>query len=258
MLGRWVHNNLTFEVFSMPQLQSIRPTSKAKAIVEQVVGLIRDGEFGPGDRLPSERHLKEKLGVGRLSLREGLARLSALGIIRIEHGKGAFVQAEASSASLAHAMTPCFSERNQKSMEDLVHTRGLIEGELSALAAQCRREADIQRLKAILENPDIIRMDEEELADVDLAFHLEIARVANNEFLEVMLKAVRTHIHGYLVHYVRAVNDPMLVVRRHRPILQAIIDQNPDQARQLARVHVMECKSELQRFVMAKPRSFGK
>ena len=238
----------------MPQSQYIRPMSRAEAIVEHLVGLIHDGEFGPGDRLPSERYLKEKLGVGRLSLREGLARLSALGIIRIEHGRGAFVQAKASSDSLAHAMTPCFSERNQKSMEDLVQTRGLIEGELSALAAQYRQESDIQKLKGILENPEIILMDEKELADVDLAFHLEIARVANNEFLEVMLTAIRTHIHSYLVHYVRAVNDPLLVVHRHWPILQAIIDQNPDQARQLARSHVKECKSQLQEYVEAQRR----
>ena len=235
----------------MPQSQFIRPMSKAQAIVQHLVGLIRNGEYGPGDRLPSERLLQEELGVGRLSLREGLARLSALGIVRIEHGKGAFVQAKASSHSLAHAMTPCFSERDQKSMEDLVHTRGLIEGELSGLAAQCRQEGDIQKLEAILENPDITLMDEKELADVDLAFHLEIARVANNSFLEVMLTAIRTHIHGYLVHYVRAVNDPLLVVNRHWPILQAIIDQDLDQARQLARANVKECKSKLEAYVEA-------
>lgn len=239
----------------MPQSQTIRPISKAEAIVLHLLGRIREGEFGPGDCLPSERHLQEELRVGRLSLREGLARLSALGIIRIEHGKGTFVQAKASSESLAHAMTPCFSERNQKSMEDLVHTRGLIEGELSGLAAQCRQEGDIQKLEAILENPDIILMDEKELADVDLAFHLEIARVANNEFLEVMLTAIRIHIHGYLVHYVRAVSDPLLVVNRHWPILQAIIDQAPDQARQLARAHVKECKPKLQAYVAAQQKS---
>ena len=96
--------------------QFIRPMSKAQAIVQHLVELIHEGAYGPGDRLPSERLLQEKLGVGRLSLREGLARLSALGIVRIEHGKGAFVQAKASSHSLAHAMTPCFSERDQKSM----------------------------------------------------------------------------------------------------------------------------------------------
>ncbi|MHC4434605.1 MAG: FadR/GntR family transcriptional regulator, partial [Planctomycetota bacterium] len=203
----------------------------------------------------SERHLQEELGVGRLSLREGLARLSALGIIRIDHGKGAFVQARASSTSLAHAMTPCFSERDQKTMEDLVHTRELIEGELSSLAAQYRQEGDIQKLEAILENPGIPLMDEKELADVDLAFHMEIARVANNQFLAVMLKAIRTNIHGYLVHYVRAVNDPLLVVNRHWPILQAIIDQAPDQARELALAHVRECKSNLQSYVEAQRKS---
>ncbi|MHC4582484.1 MAG: FadR/GntR family transcriptional regulator [Planctomycetota bacterium] len=215
--------------------------SKAEAIVENLVERIRAGEFGPGDRLPSERHLQEELGVGRLSLREGLARLSALGIIRIDHGKGAFVQAKASSTSLT--------------MEDLVHTRELIEGELSSLAAQYRQEGDIQKLEAILENPGIPLMDEKELADVDLAFHMEIARVANNQFLAVMLKAIRTNIHGYLVHYVRAVNDPLLVVNRHWPILQAIIDQAPDQARELALAHVRECKSNLQSYVEAQRKS---
>ena len=70
----------------MSQAQSIQPMSKAEAIVQHLVGRIRAGEFGPGDRLPSERHLQRELGVGRLSLREGLARLSALGIIRVDHG----------------------------------------------------------------------------------------------------------------------------------------------------------------------------
>jgi len=41
----------------MSQSQYIRPISRAEAIVEHLVGLIHDGEFGPGDRLPSERHL---------------------------------------------------------------------------------------------------------------------------------------------------------------------------------------------------------
>jgi GntR family transcriptional repressor for pyruvate dehydrogenase complex len=233
----------------MPPLQSIQHISRAEAIVQHLIARIRDGEFGPGDRLPSERLLQEELGVGRLALREGLARLSALGIIRIDHGRGAFVQTKASSHSLAHAMTPCFSVRDQKAMADLVYARGLIEGELSVLAAQCRQEDDIRNLEAILENPAVARMDENELANLDLAFHLEIARVANNEFLTVMLTAMRSHIHGYLVHYVRAVNDPVLVVNRHWPILRAIVDRNPGQAQQLARTHVKECKSKLHAYV---------
>lgn len=231
--------------------QIIKPMSKAEAIVQNLVERIRAGEFGPGDRLPSERQLQEEFGVGRLSLREGLARLNALGIIRVDQGKGAFVQARASSTSLAYAMTPCFSDRDMKSMEDLVQARELIEGELSALAARGRQEADIQKLEAILENPDVSLLDEKGLAGVDLAFHLEIARVANNEFLSVMLRAVRTHIHEYLLNYVRAVNDPSLVVSRHRPILQAIIDQDPDRARQVTRAHVKECRSNLQAYVEA-------
>lgn len=229
--------------------QSIRRTSTAEAIVKHLVERIRDGEFAPGDRLPSERLLQEELGVGRLSLREGLARLSALGIIRIDHGKGAFVERAASSHSLAHALLPAFKVGDRKALHDLVQSRALIEAEVSGLAAQHRDEADIEILQTILNTPDIKLMNEEELAEVDLAFHMEIARVADNAFLVIMLKALRTHIHDYLVHYVRAMNDPVRVMKRHLPILQAIVDQDVEQARELARAHVVVCTSSLQAYV---------
>jgi len=113
----------------MHQPPFIRRMSKADAIVQHFLARIRSGEFGSGDRLPSERLLQRELGVGRWSLREGLAQLSARGISRIDHGRGAFVQDKASSHSLARAMTPCFSISDQRSMEDLVHARELIEGQ---------------------------------------------------------------------------------------------------------------------------------
>jgi DNA-binding FadR family transcriptional regulator len=217
--------------------------------VDRLLERIRSGEFGPGARLPSERALQEELGVGRLALREGLARLSALGVIRVDHGKGACVEQRVSHRALGHTLVPLFVEQNASSLEDLVEARALIEGEQAALAAKRRTEDDLRRLSSILDAAEEALPDEQALADLDFAFHLEVARIAGNQFLKVMLEALSDHIRSFLLHYVRVHADARSVIDRHRPVLEAIIGRDADWAREAARQHVSICKSSVETFV---------
>ena len=233
----------------MTRIEAIRRISAPEAIVEHLLGRIRSGEFGPGDWLPSERLLQEQLGVGRLSLREALARLSALGIIRVDHGKGACIQTRIDKDVLINALVPSFPARNPKTLQDLVEARALIEGELAAKAALHHTEDDIKRLGRILDEPGQAMMDDRALAELDYAFHREIARIADNEFLTVMMEALSDHIRSFLLNYVRAYRDPTSVIDRHRPLLQAIVDGDPDCARDTAQRHIDVCKSSLDAYV---------
>ena len=230
----------------------VRRTSTAEAIEQHIIGRIRTGEFGPGDRLPSECRLQSQLGVGRLSLREALARLRALGIIRVDHGKGAFVQKRINCDTIINALVPFFPERDIKALEDLVNARGLIEGELAAQAAAKRTDNDVKRLKSILNNSEDAFKNERLLAELDYKFHCEVAKIADNHFLTVMLQALRNHIRSFLLHYVRACDDPKSVIDRHKPILQAIIDRDPEIAREAAHKHVNMCKSSLEAYMEAR------
>jgi DNA-binding FadR family transcriptional regulator len=54
---------------------------------------IAEAGLGPGDRLPPEAVLAERLGVSRLSLREATRSLQTLGVIEARHGNGLFVSA---------------------------------------------------------------------------------------------------------------------------------------------------------------------
>ena len=68
--------------------------SKTKVFIEIVNDLqaiIQQEGIRPGDKLPSERVLAERLGVGRSSVREALRSMELLGLIQTRHGGGTYL-----------------------------------------------------------------------------------------------------------------------------------------------------------------------
>ena len=61
-------------------------------IITQLSQAIIEGDFKPGDKLPSEAELCEQLGVGRNSLREAIRVLNAMGVVKTKRGQGTFLQ----------------------------------------------------------------------------------------------------------------------------------------------------------------------
>lgn len=56
-----------------------------------LVGLIEEGAYHPGERLPSENELAAQLGISRPTLREALLNLEQEGIVIRRHGVGTFI-----------------------------------------------------------------------------------------------------------------------------------------------------------------------
>ncbi len=62
-------------------------------LAELLRGRITSGALKPGDKLPSESELVERLEIGRLTVREALALLVNEGLLEKKHGKGTYVRA---------------------------------------------------------------------------------------------------------------------------------------------------------------------
>src|SRR5581483_7575475 len=62
------------------------------ALTDQAIAKIKDlivaGEFAPGDRLPKEKELADRLGLSRNSLREAVRALSLVGVLEARQGDG--------------------------------------------------------------------------------------------------------------------------------------------------------------------------
>ena len=120
----------------------LRTVSTVDAAVNYIKKQIEDGVFKPGEQIPGERKLQESLGISRYTLREALAKLSALGIIRISHGKGAFVSIDMKSSSLGDVFLPLFTNQSPQNIFDFFEARMILEGETVELAAMRRTDAD--------------------------------------------------------------------------------------------------------------------
>src|SRR5215207_4206711 len=83
-------------------LQAVESSRLYRQIAEQLRGLIVDGEFVAGTRLPAERDLAKQLGVSRPSVREALIALEVEGWVEVRTGSGIYVQ-EARQRNGAHA-----------------------------------------------------------------------------------------------------------------------------------------------------------
>jgi DNA-binding transcriptional regulator YhcF (GntR family) len=76
----------------------IRRRVIAEEVAARIEDLITSGKLALGDKLPPERELARELSISRPTLREGIRALSAIGTVRVEHGKGTFVAGHPSQA----------------------------------------------------------------------------------------------------------------------------------------------------------------
>ncbi len=74
-------------------------------MTETLAKEIGDGALRPGDRLPAESALMARFGCSRHTVRRALSELVDLGMLRVEHGRGAFVHDTAIHYRLSRTVT---------------------------------------------------------------------------------------------------------------------------------------------------------
>lgn len=227
------------------QLHKITTT---EAVVENLKERIKNCEFKPGEKLPSEQAFLKEYKVSRLTLREALSRLAAWGVIKVRHGKGSYVGENISVQAIENVLIPMFPQKNLNRMNDLVEARNLIESEFAAKVAENRTGDQIMVLKKLLKYDNRKITSAKEFADRDYGFHLALSKMADNEFLYTMYQALHSQIQFFLIQYAKSVTNWKEALERHSPILEAIIDKKPETARSLAREHAKICASYIHEY----------
>lgn len=214
-----------------------------RQVAEQLRESILNGELSPGEALPAERDLAERLGVGRASVREALRVLQAQGLLAggrgspsrlvVAPGLGAPV-----SEGLVHLM-----RLQQISLADLMDLRCALEVAAVERAASCKTGAHLQEAGAALEEMCIMKGDVESYHKADVRFHIALVAASGNQAMDLVMVAVRDAIAHYLLETLRAYSDPSAPLHRlsdqHRAIFEAVEAGDGHLAGKLMREHII-------------------
>src|SRR5262245_45225425 len=149
-------------------------------IAQRLESAIRDGTLKPGDRLPTEAELAREFQVGRTSVREGLQKLRAHGLIESRKGLGAFVTEPPAPGPLADFAR--WTASDPGAVEQLVEARVALETLAAALAALRATDAEIDGMDR-LNVQHAASESKEELVATDQAFHAALMAAARNRFV---------------------------------------------------------------------------
>lgn len=227
---------------------------KRKAIGHQVVSrileLIRTGSLRAGDRLPAERELIEIFGISRPSLREALRALSTLGVVRSQHGGGAYV----SDLDARTLLAPLdfYISLTKANFADAFDSRRVIEIEIVRRAAAKADSADVDDLRNIIEAHDTVQDDPVGFRILDTRFHEKISAIAGNAVLQRIAYGLYNLGLDFQNFDRRARNDPSLISQStadHSAIAAAIIARDPDGAAQAMSRHLRNIELSTQRVI---------
>lgn len=135
----------------------------------------------PGDGLPPEGVLAEDLGISRPSLREAVKSLESLGILEARHGEGIYVKAFSFDSILENL--PYSMVADDAQVTDLLYARTYLElGAIPSVVRNIKPE-NIEKLRTLAETMLSNALSQQTFFDEDRAFHAEMYRCMDNNFL---------------------------------------------------------------------------
>ena len=217
------------------EIVPIKRVDVYESVLAQLNALISESGMEPGDRLPPERELVEKLGVSRVSVREALRALESMGKIEIRPNAGSFLVHPNGNALVnqLRAVAPV----DRAFLEHLIDVRAAIEDRVVVLAA-VRPGADLSAVRVVLERSEASLRESGEPGSLDLSFEAALAREAGNPLLAEMQRSVH-HLWVEAWSECRiAPGDWRQFYVEHHTILEALKKGNGEEARRLMAEHV--------------------
>lgn len=211
------------------------------AVTDEAILKIKDmivsGELSPGERLPPEGELSERLGLSRSSLREAVKALAVIRVLDVRRGDGTYVTS-LEPRLLLEALSFVVDLHQDDSVLEMLAVRRMLEPQAAALAATRIADQALEELDAEM-NRISDEVSVEALVAHDLSFHAQIATATGNAYLASLIDSLSGKTHRARVW--RGITESGAVARtigEHRAILDALHDHDAALAEALMITHV--------------------
>ncbi|HST43232.1 MAG TPA: FadR/GntR family transcriptional regulator [Conexibacter sp.] len=201
-------------------------------IERHVRELIETGAIAPGERLPTERELAERLGVSRVPIREAIRTLSTQGLVDVRGRQGMYVAARDVEATVDELTSALLRQRI--AFDELFAVRQLLEPASARWAAEHADAEAIATLRGL-----IARMERATHADppdndtvrwCDNELHLALATASGNGLLRRVLASIQGLHSEHVADPRRFRGRAEGALEEHRRIVEAVAARDPQAA----------------------------
>ena len=176
----------------------------------------------PGEKI-SELQISSQLSISRTPVHDAIRSLAAEGLVTIKASRSAIV-AE-------------FSDKEIKDIGTIRFAQDILSAELASYYGSAADFEVLEQLAALCEDA-AEKGDVYERIKADLDFHLKIAEISGNASLYQHQKSIYQQIHLIQISKYTSIEDSLLQIHYHRPIINAIRNGEHETTRKLIGEHL--------------------
>jgi DNA-binding FadR family transcriptional regulator len=205
---------------------------------EQIVEAIKAGDLQVGDRLPSERTLSTEMQISRPTLRQAIRLLSDAGIVEVKPGPGGgmIVRSDRIPPDLLDSHGHVDFRISQ--VASVLEARRLIEPNVAQLAAVRATDADIEAMQRIIDLQLATTAEEDRFLELDLRFHLAMARATHNETVVSLVRPLLRQLEIARRRMLQTEGDAQRTLDIHVRTLAAIVSGDPVEVERVMDEHL--------------------
>jgi len=219
----------------------------AEQVADQLLHDILDGAYPPESRLPPEPVLAEENGVSRLTLREAVKSLGQRGVLRVEQGRGTFVNPQARWLPFDPQLLSTLVRRDHELALRLTEVRSIVEVGAAALSARRRSVEALREMHAALDRARaaLEQRDAESFSRADIDFHLAVLSSVGNDFVPALLAPVDASLREIRRQTSQNPEVNERALEMHTKIYDAIRKRAPRVAADLMARHLEETRAHI-------------
>ena len=211
-------------------------------ISEDIIELILEENLHPGDKLPNETILSQRLNAGRSSIREAMKLLASRNIVTIRQGSGTYIAS--SPGMVEDPLGFTFISNKQKLITDLLEVRFLLEPSIAAMAATHADEKDIKKITALCDEVEFLLKNKQDHTQNDIEFHPAISLSSKNVVVPRLIPIINSSIPLFVETTGGILHQE--TIETHREIADAIAAHDPLRAQDAMYLHLVYNRKRIQ------------
>ncbi|HWY23043.1 MAG TPA: FadR/GntR family transcriptional regulator [Candidatus Acidoferrum sp.] len=223
----------------------VRTSRLYEQIVQQIEASVLDGTLKPGDQLPAERELAQRLGVSRTAVREAVKALREKGLVEAYSGRGTFVT-DGTSQAARQSFDLMVKIGQQEGSPHLAELRLILEPGIAALAADRVKDEDLAAMREAVAVMERSQKDPEAYIEADLDFHLALAEAVANPLILSLIDSIVGLLRQQRIKIFNVEGGPQRGQVHHKRILEGVERRDPEMARAAMRAHLEQVRQDSQ------------